>query len=354
MIENKHITLKGDILTLKYDYPIRIGFLPDIHAGETRSVCTPTFTWYDAGQLPQTWKANEVQLMLYRLWKRNIELFKIYGVQHIFVIGDAFGGKNWAEGGAYMFINRPQQIQLAADLLEEVWEGLDKKVDFFIWSGTGYHEAKLGDANMHNELVKELNRRTIPAVYMGSGVSYVELQNGKRMRRLFISHEAPMALVHPATLMSRDINWALQAEASGTTLPVDAIIRAHLHHWIHVDHSGKHALQLPCWLGHVPYKNTIRYFFKLQPTIGGAMMLVDEYGRLDFWGGSYPFSFNKTEYLEFHKLCVTMTKIKGVGIETEIEPESINRPSCPRCSSLDIISRGIQWHCKKCGRYWKK
>lgn len=30
------------------------------------------------------------------------------------------------------------------------------------------------------------------------------------------------------------------------------------------------------------------------------------------------------------------------------------RPTCPICGSAEIISRGIQWNCKNCGRYFKK
>jgi len=310
------VELKGDILVIHNKFPIRVGFLSDIHAGETRAVCTPTFDYMDAGGLPHTYHANAAQLMLWELWKRNIELFKQYGVQHIFVVGDAFGGSNYREGGAFMFLTKPHQVELAANLLETVWEGCDRKVDFFIWRGTKYHESKAGEGEMHERLVEKLQARGIGARYMHQ-ISYVELYGGKsvytgkeRIRRLFISHEAPTALCHPATLMSRDINWALQAEASNSALEVDAIIRAHLHNWIHVDHSGIHAVQLPCWLGHVPYKSTIKYFFKLQPTLGGAMMLMDEYGRVQFWGGSFPFGLMKSNKLKFHKLCVTSCKLR--------------------------------------------
>lgn len=312
----KSLEIKDDILTIRSDYPIRVGFLPDIHAGETRAVCQSVFKYEDAGGLPMEYHANKAQLMLHKLWKRNIELFKKYGVQHIFVIGDAFSGSNYFEGGAFVFIDTDHQIELTANLLEEVYEGCDKNVDFFIWCGTKYHEMKLGQVDMHKKLTEELNSRGIPARYMHQ-ISYVELYGGKdtktgkeRVRRLFIAHEAASALVYPATLMSRDINWCLQAKATGSTLPVDAIIRAHLHTWLHVDHSGIHAVQLPAWLGHVPYKATIKYFFKLQPTLGGAMMLMDNYGRLDFWGGSYPFGFTREEKIEFHKLCVTGCKLK--------------------------------------------
>jgi len=312
----KEIELKGDILIFRNEFPIRIGFLPDIHAGETRGVCTPTFQYKDAGGLTQTYNANTVQLMLYRLWKRNIELFKKYGVQHIFVVGDAFGGENYREKRALTFLKNSDQVTLAADLLEEVYLGCDKKVDFYIWRGTKYHELPAGIGEMHEALVEKLQSRGIPARFMYQ-ISYVELYGGKsvytgkeRVRRIFVAHEAPTALCHPATLMSRDIDWCLASQASGTTLPVDAIVRAHIHNWLHVDHSGIHAIQLPCWLGHVPYKSTIKYFFKLQPVLGGAMMLMDEYGRLQFWGGSYPFGFSREERLEFHRLCVTTAKIE--------------------------------------------
>jgi len=317
-MRNPKVELKGDILTFHNKFPIRIGFLPDIHAGSSRGVCTPIFEWHDAGGLLQTYHANEVQLMLYELWQRNIEVFKKYGVQHVFVVGDAFQGSNYREEGAFTSIEKARQIKVAANLIWEVYVGCDKKIDFYIWRGTKYHEAPAGSGEMHEGLVGELNARAGKKIakYMYQ-VSYVELHGGKnvytkkeRLRRLFIAHEAPNALVYPATLMSRDINWCLQAEAVGQTLPVDAIIRAHLHTWLHVDHHGVHAIQLPCWQGHVPYKSTIKYFFKLQPTLGGAMMLMDEYGRLQFWGGSYPFGFSREERAKFHKLCVTMTRIE--------------------------------------------
>lgn len=301
---------QNDILILKNKYSIRVGFLPDIHAGSTRAVCTPTFHYVSDGEhLPKQYVANEAQLILYDLWERNIKLFKKYKIQHVFVVGDAFQGENYIEKGAFTFIPKQSQIDLAADLLEEVYDGCDKKIDFYVWSGTKYHEMRLGDMNMHRILVDELLKRGIPAKYMYQ-TSYVELKNKNRTRRLFVAHEAPTALVYPATLMSRDIQWSLQSQATGSTLPVDAIIRAHLHSWLHVDHSGKHAVQLPCWQGQVPYKATIKYFFKLQPTLGGAIMLMDEYGRLDFWGGSYPFGFTKEEKIKFHRLCVTETTLK--------------------------------------------
>jgi len=320
--KNGNGKLKGDTLELIFKYPLRIGLLPDIHGGETRAITLDKFET-EEGQMIVP---NKIQKILRKLWFRNIELFKKYAVQYIFVIGDAFGGANPAESGAFIMMNKPDQVKLTAELLKEVWLGCDKKPIFFIWSGTQYHESRRGEQNMHEQLVTMLNAKGIPAIYM-ENISYIELFGGKdartgkeRTRRIFVAHEAPTGLVYTATLMSRDISWASESEATGSSLPVDAIIRGHLHHWLHVDHSGKHAVQLPCWLAHVPYKQTIKYFFKLQPTLGGAIMLMDEYGRLDFWGGSYPFSLNKEEKIELNRLTVTM-----IGLDPAIREKYLNR-----------------------------
>lgn len=283
-----------------YTYTHRIGFLPDIHAGETRAVMLKGFVNREGQpQMP-----NRVQELINLQWKRTAKLFDQYKVQAICVVGDAFGGINRLESGRYMFLRIPDQVRMARDLLLPMAK--DRKV--FVWRGTMYHEYPRNVGEAHEELVSKLREEGVDAKFMGPH-SYMDFVGPKRTRRMFISHEAPTGLVHPATLMSRDIQWALSSEARGTTLRVDAIVRAHLHTWLHVDQSGMHAVQLPCWLAHAPYKQTIKYFFKLQPTIGGAMMLIDDVGRMKFWGGSYPFSPNQAERLAIHRECIRVEPV---------------------------------------------
>jgi len=31
-----------------------------------------------------------------------------------------------------------------------------------------------------------------------------------------------------------------------------------------------------------------------------------------------------------------------------------DRPTCPECGSKHVISRGKEWYCRQCGRYWSK
>jgi hypothetical protein len=300
--------LSGDKLRLDLYFPIRVGLISDLHQGASRAVCPAKYQDKEGNVI----LPNEIQQCLRKLWVRNIQQFNALHVQSVFVVGDVFAAQNPLEAGHYITVyEKPNQIRMAVDLLTELWNGLEKKPVFLVWSGTGYHESRKGEADMHEQLCILLNRNGIPAVYM-QDQSYVELSGAldyeskkPRIRRIFISHEAPTGLVYPATLMSRDITWSLMGRGTGDTLPVDAIIRAHLHNWLHVDHGGVHAVQLPCWMAHTPYKQTIKYFFKLQPRIGGAAMLMDQFGRLQFWGGSYPFGFNKAEYERIHRLSVT-------------------------------------------------
>lgn len=334
----KEIKIKSDSIELIFKYPIRVGFLPDLHSGATRAITLEEFETKEGTRIVP----NDIQKLLRKLWLRNIEMFKKYQVQYIFVIGDSIAGLNPAEAGYFISMTPPDQVKLAADLLEEVWVGCDKKPIFFIWSGTGYHEGRKGMSDLSKQLVDALNAKGIKATDM-SDCAYIDLFCGKdiltnqsRIRRIFVSHEAATGLVYPATLLSRDITWALESEASNASLPVDAIVRAHLHHWLHVDHSGKHAVQLPCWLGHTPYNKTIKYFFKLQPTLGGAMMVMDEYGRLDFWGGSYPFGFAKDEYLRIHELCVTRIGLDPETQKKYLEREELEKRKNPIITKEDI------------------
>lgn len=281
-------------LKMSMEYTHRIGCLPDIHAGESRAVMTDDFET-DEGQKISP---NPAQKLIKKQWDKTIEMYDKLKVQYIFVVGDAFGGINRIESGRYMFCRIPDQIRLAADLLEPVC----KNRKLLVWRGTQYHEYPKGVGEAHLELVNRLRGRGVDAEFMGAH-SYIELVGPKRTRRLFVAHEAPTGLVYPATLMSRDIMWATMG-GGDKTLEVDGIVRAHLHHWLHVDHSGKHAVQLPCWLAHTPYKQTIKYFFKLQPTIGGTVIVMDSKGRLDFWGGSPPFCMGREERIALHRETV--------------------------------------------------
>ena len=134
---------------------------------------------------------------------------------------------------------------------------------------------------MHESLAQQLRNDGCNAQYVG-GPAFVELKGTKRVRRVFIDHEAPVALVYPATLQSREIMWFLMQMGKGTLPKIDCIIRAHTHRWQHLDHDSIHAISLPCLCGLPIYKGTRRYFPKLIPDIGAVLLFVDKEGRMRY------------------------------------------------------------------------
>jgi len=270
----KTIKLKTGEIKLEHRYPLRVLFISDLHCGEQFGIQPPEFETSDGRIL----LPNTVQKIIYRQWERIKEVADQYHVQYIFVVGDLLGGLNPKEKGKYITCDMKDQVRMATKLLAEI----AKDRIMYIISGTRYHLIPRGMGEPEEEVAIRLRDMGYKAYYIGD-IAFIEIEGVKRKRRIFVAHEAPTGLVYPATLMSRDINWARQSQAEGKTPPVDAIVRAHLHFWLHVDHSGIHAIQLPCFMGLTPYKSTIKYFFRLQPDIGGVLMLVDEYGRLRFW-----------------------------------------------------------------------
>ena len=279
-----HMTKKEvKYLTLEHEYPLSIGLIADMHCGETRAVMGDSYTTLEG----QVIKPNEVQKIINKQWKEVSKVFKKFKINYLFNVGDSFAGLNPAEHGAYRFIQLPDQLELATQLIEQMLGDRREEVIVFNWKGTMYHELRAGSGEMHLELTRRLNERGIYSEFMGDA-AYIQVEGVSRSRRLFVAHEAPTALVHPATLMSREIDWLLKAQATGDALPCDAVIRAHTHRWLHVDHDGVHAVQLPCWLAWSPWKATVKYFFRLQPSIGGALLLIDRQGRLRFWHFTLP------------------------------------------------------------------
>lgn len=293
--------LKAEPLELTYKHYFRIAFISDVHFGETRAVFPPELATSDG----QVILPNDAQKLLYKHWRRVASLLDKYKVHCITMPGDLIGGINVYESGRFMRPSRiPDQVDGLLQLILPICKG--RKV--LIYRGSGYHDYPQGVGEVHKEVAERLAKEGVDSEYQDLH-SYLELHGPKRMRRLFIAHEGPRYLVYPPNLAARDIQWAVMSGARGDTLEVDAIIRAHLHVWFHLDYMGKHAIQLPTWLAHTPYQATSRYFFRLQPTIGAALLLVDEMGRIDVWGGSYPWSPSREEQLELHKATVKVEPI---------------------------------------------
>ena len=270
---NKEIKLYSENLKLEIEYPLRALFLSDMHCGSTHSIQPSKFKMRDGGIR----EANELQEEILNHWNKIINIANEYRIQYIFCLGDLFHGLNPIGKGEGITCHMEDQIRMAAKLLSD----FGNKVIFYILSGTRYHEIPAGMGEPHNHLASILSSKyDIKAYFIGSS-TYVRLENLPKENRLFLAHEASSS-INPAGILGRDISWALESAAIHKSLPINAIIRAHKHSFVHLYQSGIHAIQLPCWIAWDSFKGSDKNFFKWQPDFGAVMMLVDKYGDLRF------------------------------------------------------------------------
>lgn len=299
----RHVRLVAKPITLKHIYPLRALFLADFHCGAWTGLQPKRFTTTDGRVMTQ----NPVQKMLYKQFQKIKEVADEFKVQYIFFLGDLLNGLNYRSKGHGVTCEIRDQKRMAVQLLSEI----AKDRTIYIISGTKYHSIPKGEGEPEEDVAVSLRDRGFSAKYIGD-MALIDLEGLKRKRRIYIAHEASAGLVSQANLMSREINWALEAIAKGKVRNVDGVFRAHLHHYVHVDHSRIHAVQVPCFAGLATYKQTIKYFFKLQPDVGAVTMFADEEGRLRIW----EFLMSKEDHM---KMTEQIIRVQPISSEIYIE-----------------------------------
>ena len=292
----RHVRIVAKPMVLKHSYPIRSLFLADFHCGAWSGLQPKKFITTDG----RTFTQNPVQKILYNQFQRIKEVADEFKIQYIFFLGDLLNGLNYRGKGHGVTCELRDQKRMAVQLLSEIAQ--DRTI--YIISGTRYHSIPKGEGEPEENVAVDLRDRGFSAHFLGD-MALIDLEELKRKRRIYIAHEASAGLVSQANLMSREINWALEAIAKGKVRSIDAIFRAHLHHYVHVDHSRIHAVQVPCFAGLTAYNQTIKYFFKLQPDIGAVTMFADEEGRLRIW----EFLMSKEAHMKMTELIIKVQPV---------------------------------------------
>lgn len=304
-----NIELLAQPVSLNHIYPIRCLLLADLHCGSQSSIQPEKFETSDGRVITQ----NKVQAIIKKQWNNIVQVADEFKVQYVFVLGDLLQGLNPKEAGKYITCDIGDQVRMATQVISEI----AKDRIIYIISGTRYHSIPRGMGDPEEEVALRLRDVGFKAEFLGD-MTFIEIKGIQRERRIFMTHEASGGLISQANMMSRDIDWALQAESKGQVDKVDAIVRAHLHHWVHVDHSRIHAIQLPCFAGNISYNSTLRYYFKLQPDIGGATMLIDNRGRLRFW----EFLMPQEDHL---KMTREITKVQPISLPSYVSTYGLNK-----------------------------
>jgi len=293
--------IKGNSYKALKEYPFRMAWLSDIHAGAQYAIATRNITLPGGIVARGNW-AQQTMMDYFEAFAKEA---KDNDITHLMIVGDLIAGQNRKDANRFLITtDLPTQIQIATDLICKFLRMVPTIQEVYIWKGTDYHEIYGLPAGEYIA-TKVQEKMKISTKYMGN-YSWIELQYKDHSKKLFISHHASGGTVYPESAIARDLQGFLKAWGA-ERLPIkpDIIVRAHNHSFIGIHEHNIRAIQLPCWQFFVPYDNAMKRYPYWQPDIGGVITLFDHKLRTTAWPFTYPNIIDPQSYLK-------LTKIYGV------------------------------------------
>lgn len=241
----------------------------DLHCGSIYGMMPPDFST-SAGCIQNQ---NAGQRYLWECWKDLTSRVSGLPIVALVVNGDAIDGEERKSRGAELCMPLLEdQSECAAECLRYLHGSIKSKPRIFVTRGTPYHDSEGG--REAESLAEKIGARP----YVGYGA-------GRRVRRAFdleidgvvvnFSHGVPCSGgLYRATAPDREAVWSALAGKEGKAEKADAIVRAHAHYYVHLEHSSKHAIINPCWQLQTDYmgKNSV---YRMIPDIGATVIWLD-------------------------------------------------------------------------------
>jgi len=251
-----------------------IALISDTHVGSKYALFPDSYIDEDTGN---EYRANAGQKQIYGYWQNFCQVCDELKVDTVIHLGDALHGTNRKEFGKNLITSElPIQEDVAVVLLKQIVK--DRK--FFIISGSGYHQSL--DSKVHKSIAK---REELKGTFLGA-LANLRLKPSNRIMN--ITHGVSSAAIYRTTIMDRDGMFFLQAQASGKLPKVDIAVHGHWHSFIYIHTAQHHLIQLPCWMGWEPSRPYLKYYGKMQPDIGGVILMIDDKDRILVWHYLYP------------------------------------------------------------------
>jgi calcineurin-like phosphoesterase family protein len=253
------------------NYVRKIAFVSDTHFGSRYAPWPEGMTTPEGNLL----EPSEGQRTLNSYWRQFIDTVDAIGCDTVFHNGDVIEGTNRKEfGNLLMNAELETQKEAAAIMLEPLFRG--RKA--YMLKGSGYHHSLDTDVVQH--LADKMGVVNLKAV------ANCRLTPSNRI--LHISHGESAAQIYRTMLMDREGIFHLAASGEGKIPKADLIIHGHLHHFIHIDLRKQHLVQLPGWKLFSPDRIHLKNYPKMQPDIGGVIILIDDEERITVWKFIYP------------------------------------------------------------------
>ena len=247
-----------------------IGFVSDMHT-LSRTGLLPDNSFNEDGK-DLALLRNQGQKIIWRGWKKFIDMCNYWKVDTIINGADACAGLNYKEGGRDV-MNTNLDVQTDAAI--EALAPLVKDRVYHAINGSTYHESR--DMKIHRAIAKRLeSEHGATKSHFHEFMANIKLIGTNKL--LNLAHKASNAMIYPVTALDRESFFMKIATAEQKLPHADYIVRAHLHHYFHYDTPTQHIIQLPCWQGWYPIKGSARLYGR-QPDIGGVIMFIDNKNR---------------------------------------------------------------------------
>jgi hypothetical protein len=270
--------MKLKLKELKKFFVRRIAAVSDLHLMSRYSLFPPEFETSEGN----IYKANAGQKSLWESYKTFCNVCDEWEVDTVLLASDLIHGQNPIERGIGLIsTNLNEQLDLAELTLTPLLKGRESH-----WvSGSPYHNSAKGMAT-ENELFNRLVKSKVTSGTWSGQIANLKVKPFNKI--INMTHGGGAAAYYRETIAAREMVYGKAAVVNEKLPKFDMYIHGHFH-WFNYMHQEKvHHLQLPGWTAYEPVAIFTKNYTRMQPDIGGALILFDESGRITVWHYSYP------------------------------------------------------------------
>lgn len=263
----------------------------DLHVGSIYGMLPPDFVSSDGAEKPQ----NDGQRYLWDCWQDMKTKAAQFSIDSVVVNGDLIEGKQPKQRASELTLVAPNDQESAAvflmrDLRNWIEKNTGRQVPFFFVQGTEYHEGR--GAEELESIAARVQGANISSNFSGRYCKEVlDLDMGGTVLN-FAHHVGGGSGFTRSGSLDAEALWCQITSSKGQAVSADLIVRSHLHFFMHVEHTNRHAFLCPCWQLQTRFARH-RSAYKLMPDIGALIFHVGSDAKKQ---GADPIAFTKLLY----------------------------------------------------------
>jgi len=244
----------------------------DLHVGSMYGLLPPDFISCDGAEKVQ----NDGQKYLWECWEDLKRKAARFSIDCVVVNGDVIEGKQPKQKASELTLVAPNDQEAAAvfllrDLRNWLEKNMRRKVPFYFIQGTEYHDGR--GAEELESIAARIEGANIESTFVGRHCKEVLDLDMDGVALNFAHHVGGGSGFSRSGSIDTEAVWAQLAGSKGQAKPPDLIVRSHLHFYMHIEHTNRHAFVCPCWQLQTRFARR-RSAFKLIPDIGAIIFHI--------------------------------------------------------------------------------